>query len=364
MSWKNELKNNITTVEELEKSFAMTEEQKKNLEQVINTWPMSISRYYLSLIQKYDSSDPIFRMCIPDEVETDSTSGMLDTSGEKESTREEGLQHKYERTALVLSTQSCAMYCRHCFRKRLVGLSDAEIAANDRKLFQYIGEHPEITNVLISGGDAFLNSNERIENYLRVFTKMPNVKLVRFGTRTPVTFPQRINEDPELQSLIKEYSPKVGVHIVTQFNHPMEITEESVKAVRSLTQNGAVVSNQTVLLRNVNDKPETIEELMRGLTSVGAVPYYVFQCRPVTGVKQQFQVPIRESYRIIEEAKKHLDGLSKRFRYIMSHKTGKIEIFHVAENGDAILKYHQARDPQDIGRVFTHHFNEDDCWLD
>ncbi|MDY4889079.1 MAG: KamA family radical SAM protein [Sphaerochaetaceae bacterium] len=364
MDWKNELRMNITDVDELCRYYPMSEDEKRKLKEVERIWPMSISRYYLGLIKEFNSSDPIFKMCIPDVVEMDLNEGKLDTSGEKESTKDDGLQHKYERTALILSTQTCAMYCRHCFRKRLVGLSDAEIAERDERLFRYIREHSEITNVLISGGDAFLNSNARLEKFLKVFTELPNITLVRFGTRTPVTFPQRITGDAELLDILGRYSDKVGIHVVTQFNHPAEVTLEAVASIRALMNQKVVVSNQTVMLKGVNDDSNTLEELMRKLTAVGVVPYYVFQCRPVTGVKQQFQVPIVESYRIIEEARKKLDGLSKRFRYIMSHNTGKIEIFHVAENGDAILKYHQARNPDDVGKVFKHHFDSEDCWLD
>lgn len=363
MDWREELKNNITSVEQLAKVVPLSAKEAAQMEEVTRLWPMSIPRYYLGLIEKFDSSDPIFKMCIPQGVESDLDDGVLDTSGELSNTKEDGLQHKYEKTALILSTQCCAMYCRHCFRKRLVGLSESEIAREDKRIFDYIARHREICNVLVSGGDSFLNSNGRIESILSRLSEMEHIKYVRFGTRTPVSFPIRITGDPELTEILGRYRNRFGVHVVTQFNHPRELTEEAVAAIHALQDVRVSVSNQTVLLKGVNDNPEVLAELMQKLTANDIVPYYVFQCRPVTGVKQQFQVPFVKAYSIIEKCKRNLSGLDKRFRYIMSHKTGKIEIVNVDREGNAILKYHQAKKAADIGRVFIYRFGPHDCWL-
>ena len=216
---------------------------------------------------------------------------------------------------MILSTNQCAMYCRHCFRKRLVGLSDEEIAKHFEEMAQYIKEHKEISNVLISGGDSLVNSNTKIEYLLKLFTSIDNLDFIRFGTRIPVVMPQRISEDLQLLEILKKYSKKKQIYIVTQFNHPNEVTEESKKAIKMLQKIGIVVKNQTVLLKGVNDDSHVLGSLLKKLTSIGVVPYYIFQCRPVKGVKGQFQVPFERGYEIIEGAKAMQNGQGKCFKY-------------------------------------------------
>lgn len=358
-----ELKGNITRAGQLAPLLHLTQEEERQMAAILEHYPMSITPYYLSLIDFSDPDDPIRRMCIPSISETD-LGGTFDTSGEKDNTVMEGMQHKYSQTALILSTNRCAMYCRHCFRKRLVGLSDEEIAQRHEEMFQYIRAHKSISNALVSGGDAFLNSNRVLEKYLSNLTEIDHLDLIRFGTRTPVVLPQRISEDPELLELLQKYGRKKQLYVVTQFNHPREMTEEAAKAVRLLMERGVCVKNQTVLLRGVNDRPETLAALLRGLSSWGVSPYYVFQCRPVTGVQNQFQVPLMRGLQVVQEAKKLQNGQGKCFRYAMSHVTGKIEILGLMENGEMLFQYHQAKDEKNAGRIFTKRLAEDQCWLD
>ncbi|MGM9974169.1 MAG: KamA family radical SAM protein [Clostridiaceae bacterium] len=362
MNWKESLKNNITTVAALREHITITDEEAVKIQDIIESYPMSIPGYYLSLIDKNDPQDPIKKMCIPSVYEMN-LDGELDTSGELSNTKEVGLQHKYPQTALVLSTNLCAMYCRHCFRKRLVGQSDEEIAKAFDAIFDYITDHKEITNILISGGDSLLNSNNILEYYLKKLTSVPHLKLIRFGTRTPVVLPSRIYEDSELLNILKKYSSIKPIYFVTQFNHPRELTEEAKKAVDSLTDNGIVVSNQTVLLKGINDNPEVMIELINRLNQFKIIPYYIFQCRPVSGVKSQFQVPIKKGYSITEETKAHLNGHGKRFRFIMSHESGKIEIIGTLPSGETIFKYHQAKNPADNGSIFIRNIDDNQCWL-
>ena len=229
---------------------------------------------------------------------------------------------------------------------------------------EYVRQHPLINNILISGGDSFLNSNEIIRRYLDVFTEIPSLQFIRFGTRTPVSFPQRITEDEgELLSILREYSRKKQIIIVTQFNHPREITPESRKAVDELRAAGCTIRNQTVLLKGVNDEPAVLALLMNKLVSIGVAPYYVFQCRPVEGVQNQFQVPILRGSRIVDLAKAGMSGPAKAFRYAMSHPTGKIEI--LGQYGDRMLfKYHQAKYDKDQARIFTRAVSDTECWFD
>ena len=231
------------------------------------------------------------------------------------------------------------------------------------QMADYIREHAELNNVLVSGGDSLLNSNRVIDYYLQHLTAMEHLDFIRFGSRLPVTFPQRIYDDPELLAMLKAYNEKKRLYVITQFNHPNEVTAEAQRALDALLNCGIIVSNQTVLLQGVNDDPQTLATLMRHLTSAGVIPYYVFQCRPVTSVQTQFQVPLLRGSEIIDQAKALLNGPAKRFRYCMSHVTGKIEI--LGRLGDEMLfKYHQAKYPQDQARIFTQAVTDDQCWLD
>jgi KamA family protein len=281
-----------------------------------------ITPYYLSLADLSDPDDPILKMCLPSPDEL-APGGSLDTSGEADNTVLEGVQHKYKPTALMLSTNRCAMYCRHCFRKRLVGLSEAELNKRVDDAVNYLRAHKEVSNILISGGDSFMNSNRIIERYLHDLSQIDHLDFIRFGSRIPVTLPERIYGDSEFLDLFAHYAEKKAVYLVTQFNHPRELTEESLKAIRAMTARGVAVKNQTVLLRGVNDNAETLAELMRGLTRFGIAPYYVFQCRPVSGVKGRFQVPLQRGCELVDAAKSKQNGFGKCFRYAMSHPLGK-----------------------------------------
>jgi KamA family protein len=344
--------------EYLNLSFGELEE----LEKIVQVHPMRVNAYYLSLINWNDPKDPIKQMAIPslDELNLD---GFYDTSGEAENTKMPGLQHKYPKTALILATNRCAMYCRHCFRKRLIGLPSEEILNRFEDAANYISNHEEINNVLISGGDPLVLSNELIERFLKTLMEIDHIDFVRIGSRIPVTLPSRLN-DPDLLALFKKFSRlDKRIYVTTQFNHPREITPQSISAVNNLLKSGILVNNQTVLLRNVNDTPRVLAKLLKEMVSIGVIPYYVFQCRPVKRVKYHFQIPIFEGLQIVEKAKTNCDGLSKRFKYVMSHKTGKIEIVGVM-NGDIYFKYHQAKERKNLGRIFTRKISKKAGWLD
>ena len=326
-------------------------------------YPVYINEYYLSLIDPDDPNDPIRKMSVPSGWEL-SEGGHADTSGEASNTVLPGVQHKYDETVLILSTSQCAMYCRHCFRKRMVGLSDDETARHLGEMADYIRSHPEVSNVLISGGDAFLNSNQRIREYLDTFIDLEQLDLIRFGTRTPVVLPQRITMDPELQEILSEYGSRKQIYVVTQFNHPKELTEEAVEAVKTLMRLGIVVKNQTVLLKGINDDPQVLSELLKKLTACGVVPYYIFQCRPVRGVLNNFQVPLKRGFQIVEEAKMTQNGQGKCVRYAMSHPTGKIEILGGMDDRKMLFKVHQGKNSDHIGRLFVQDVEEDQAWLE
>ena len=362
MTEHEELQNCVCTLDQIKGFADLSPTEKEKVEQVAKTHPMRVSKYYMSLINWDDPQDPIKKMAAPSSEELN-LEGFYDTSGEAENTKMPGLQHKYSETALILATNRCAVYCRHCFRKRLVGLPSDEILKRFEDATEYIAQHKEINNVLISGGDPLVLNNEIIERFLELLTKMDQLSFIRFGSRTPVTLPSRL-DDPELLALFKKYSKSnKRIYVVTQFNHPREITPQSVRAVSNLIESGIMLSNQTVLLRGVNDNPETLAVLMDDLVSIGVTPYYVFQCRPVKRVKHHFQVPICEGVKIVEKAKAKGNGHSKRFKYVMSHITGKIEILGIM-NGNAYFKYHEAKDRKNLGVMFKRRVNENAGWLD
>lgn len=360
--WQELLQQGYDDMRELQKRFRIGDEEMAQLLEIQEKFPMYVNPYYFSLINPEDPNDPIRKMSIPSLSEL-LAGGAKDTSGEQDNTVMTGMQHKYRQTVLILSTNQCAMYCRHCFRKRMVGLTSEETARYISDMAQYVREHEEVDNVLISGGDAFLNSNEIIKRYLEEFCDIPHLNLIRFGTRTPVVLPQRITADPELTEILNRYGEHKQIYVVTQFNHPNEVTDEAKVAVRTLLRAGVVVKNQTVLLKGINDTPEVLGTLLQKLLAAGVVPYYVFQCRPVQGVYSQFQVPLREAYRIVEGAKAMQDGQGKCIRYAMSHVTGKIEILGDLGDGRMLFKYHQAKYPQDSGRIFIQRVEDGQCWL-
>ena len=362
MNWNYELENSICTIDQLKKYTDLSHDIEKKLQEIIKRHPMCVTPYYMNLIDWDNPSDPIKKMAIPSLNEFN-LEGSYDTSGEAENTKLPGLQHKYDQTTLILSTNKCATYCRHCFRKRLIGLPNKEIIKRFEESAEYIKQHKEINNVLISGGDPLILSNDVIESFLMMLSDISHLKFIRFGSRAPVTLPSRF-EDEELMNILRKYSHiDRRIYVVTQFNYPREITKKAIKSINNLLTSGVILNNQTVLLKGINDYPKTLAKLQNNLVSIGVNPYYVFQCRPVKRVKSSFQIPLYKGIDIVETAKKSCNGHSKRFRYIMSHKTGKIEIIGL-QNDHIYFKYHQAKDIKNLGRIFTRKINKNAGWLD
>ncbi|HOO37863.1 MAG TPA: KamA family radical SAM protein [Deltaproteobacteria bacterium] len=352
MTWERQLEESVRTIQDIASYLTLSTKERRKLKSVVERHPVCIPSYYMSLIDKDDPDDPIRAMAVPSLDELN-LMGSYDTSGEKENTKMPGLQHKYSQTALVLSTNRCAMYCRHCFRKRMVGLSNHELLHRFDEAAEYVKKHREINNVLISGGDALVLPTTIIAKFLEMISDIDHLSFIRFGSRIPVTLPDRIIEDDNLVQLLEKHSRKDRrIYIVTQFNHPREITDKSTEAIDRLIRAGVILNNQTVLLKGVNDNPECLASLQNSLVGIGINPYYVFQCRPVKRVMHHFQVPLHKAYDIVEASKKMLNGHSKRFKFIMSHKKGKIEI--IGKSGrEMYFKFHQARNPKNTGKFFN-----------
>lgn len=363
MQWQTALQDNLRTVEDLLPHLPLDAEAQRQMAEILEQFPLAVTPYYLSLIDFSDPEDPIRKMAIPTLAET-RLDGSFDTSGEADNTIIDGLQHKYAETAMMLSTNQCAMYCRHCFRKRLVGLSDAEVAQHFDEMRAYIQQHTEISNVLVSGGDALLNTNERLERILSMLVDIPHLDAIRIATRTPVVFPERILDDAPLLELLSTFAEKKQLYLVTQYNHPRELTDRSIASIRAIQSLGIPVKNQTVLLHGVNDDPKVLAALLQGLVRTGIAPYYIFQCRPVTGVKTQFQVPLREGAEVVRQAASLQNGLGKTFHYCMSHVSGKLEILGMLDEHDMLFRYHEAHDPKNLGKFLRRPVTGSQTWLE
>ncbi len=361
--WRSEVRESVRSVEHLDRHLRLSQREKRQISDVIERHPMRITHHYLSLLDRNDPDDPIRKMIVP-SAEEFNLLGQYDTSGELSNTKMPGLQHKYVQTALILATNRCATYCRYCFRKRLIGLETDEILKRFNDAVKYVEEHTEITNVLISGGDPMILSTDIIERFLQKLSAINHLNFIRFGTKITVALPDRILQDKHLLALFRYYTQrKKRIIVVTHINHPREISEKTIAAVKALERASVTVSNQTVLLKGVNDTPEVLADLQKKLLRVGIQPYYVFQCRPVKRVKHNFQLLLHKGLQVVESAKKMLDGPSKRFRYVMSHRTGKIEILGILD-GYMYFRYHQAKDPDNLGKFFKRRLIATAGWLD
>lgn len=368
LDWKEELKKNITSVEQLKDFIALTPEEEGDLQKIIGEHPMNIPRYYLSLVDTDNPSDPIRRLCVPDVGELVLAGAMGETTGDPygddKHDKGNGILHKYPYTALVVGTEYCAMYCRHCFRKRMVGLPNDQTVKNFQEAARYFRSHHELTNVLISGGDPFMLPTRTIKAMLDELKDMDHLNYVRIGTRAPVVYPIRFFDD-ELIDVLQAFNRVKALYVPTHFNHPNEITPVAADAILRLREAGITVNNQAVFLRGVNDDVETLTELMNSLLRIGVNPYYLYQCMPVSRVRHHFQVPLKEGVDIVDEARKQLDGYGKRFKFIIGHDIGKIEICGRIED-KLIMKQLHARPehPEESSRMLIRQLTENGGWLD
>jgi len=340
----------------------LSPEEREALRKVESVYAFRSNEYYLSLIDWNDPNDPIRRLIIPslDELED---WGELDPSGEKHYIVAPGVEHKYERTAVFLASRVCGGICRVCFRKRLFKRRVEEEVIDWDAAFEYVRNHPEITNVLLTGGDPLMLATDKIRRILEELRAIEHVRIIRFGSKLPAFNPFRITEDPELVALFKEFSlPDKRIYLMSHFNHVRELTPQAVKAVELLVSAGVIICNQTPMIRGVTDDPEILARLFQELSFTGATPYYVFQNRPAAG-NRTYVVPVERGYTVFEQAKTRVSGAAKRARYCMSHYTGKIAVVGLTKE-HIIMKYHQARDPENLGRVMVFRRNPDALWFD
>ncbi len=302
--WKWQVKNRIETLEDLKKYVKLTAEEEEGVRKTLSTLRMAITPYYLSLIDPNDPHDPVRRQCIPTALEThQAAADLLDPLHEDEDSPTPGLTHRYPDRVLFLITDMCSMYCRHCTRRRFAGQTDNECGPDRiEKALEYIEKTESVRDVLLSGGDALMVSDKKLEYIISRLRQIPHVEIVRLGTRTPVVCPQRIT--PELCDMLKKYHP---IWINTHFNHPNEVTAESRRACEMLANAGIPLGNQSVLLRGVNDCVHVMKNLVHELVKMRVRPYYIYQCDLSMGL-EHFRTPVSKGIEIIEGLRGHTSG--------------------------------------------------------
>jgi lysine 2,3-aminomutase len=302
--WVWQLKNRLTTLEDLERFMTLTPEERRGVAFAGKKLALAITPYYFNLIDRDDPNCPIRKQVIPREGEMlVAREEMLDSLGEDEHSPVPGLVHRYPDRVLFLVTDRCAAYCRYCTRSRLVSnAQDYNFHPEYEQGLRYIESHPEVRDVLLSGGDPLLLSDRKLEHLLSRLRAIPHVEFIRIGTRIPVFLPQRIT--PELGEVFKRHGPIwMSIHV----NHPNEATAELRDACTRLSFAGVPLGNQSVLLKGVNDDPEVMRALVHRLLRMRVRPYYLYQMDLITG-GSHFKVDVRKGLEIIESLRGHTTG--------------------------------------------------------
>jgi lysine 2,3-aminomutase len=304
--WKWQVQNRITTVDQLKEVVNLAPDEEAGVHESLKILRMAISPYFAMLMDPDDPHDPIRMQAVPTIQETDfSASDMEDPLFEDIDSPVHGLTHRYPDRVLFLITDMCGSYCRHCTRRRMAGQTDHQMSKETiDAAIKYIKEHQEIRDVLISGGDGLLVSDEFLEDIIKRLRAIDHVEIVRLGSRAPCTLPQRIT--PELCKMLSKYHP---IWLNTHFNHPKEITPESKRAVEMLVDHGIPVGNQSVLLKGINDCPTIMKKLVHELVKIRCRPYYYYQCDLSKGL-EHFRTSVEKGIEIAEALRGHTSGFA------------------------------------------------------
>ncbi|ACM21130.1 translation elongation factor P-lysyl-lysine 2,3-aminomutase [Geotalea daltonii FRC-32] len=327
--WQKNLKTCVTAPDELSPLFNLDTE---DIAQVAKRYPMRITRYYLGLIER--PGDAIWRQCIPDPLEFEDQAQMEDPLDEELLSPVPGLIHRYPDRVVWLVSSVCAVYCRFCMRKRRVGCTEATETGTRQAVLAYIANHPEIRDVILSGGDPFLLEDDVLEEILSGLRQIHHVEIIRIGTRTTVTLPERITTG--LCRMLKKFHP---IYVNTHFNHPKEITAASARACARLADAGIPLGNQTVLLKGINDDPQVMKRLMQLLLKIRVKPYYLHQMDLVRGTAH-FRTSIDRGLQIMEGLRGHTSGLASPYYAIdLEGGKGKVPLLpeYVRRDDDSLL---------------------------
>ncbi|MHB8126050.1 MAG: lysine 2,3-aminomutase [Desulfitobacteriaceae bacterium] len=304
--WQWQMTNRITSFEELLKRVSLPMQEAEKIKRCLRNFRMAITPYYFSLINEQDPNCPIGKQAIPSEYELQhSACDLNDPLHEEDDSPVPGLTHRYPDRVLLLVTDQCSMYCRHCTRRRIAGQTDKPMHLEQfKQALGYIKANSQIRDVLISGGDPFTLSDDRLEFIIKNLRAIPHVEIIRIGTRTPVVMPMRITD--HLIQMLRKYHP---VWVNTHFNHPKEITHEAREALAKLADAGIPLGNQSVLLKGINDCHLVMKELLHELVKCRVRPYYLYQCDLSTGI-EHFRTTISTGLEIIEMLRGHTSGFA------------------------------------------------------
>ena len=338
--WRWQSQNAIRSVRQLRNLLHFTPEELEAIGSLEGHYKLAIPPYYFSLIDPDDPQDPIRLQSVPSPLELRNESGyeLEDPLEEDQDAPVPGLTHRYPDRVLLVTTHVCTMYCRFCTRKRATmvrGGWDA-VSRNDERMIEYVRDHPEIRDVIVSGGDPLTLPAVKLRFFLESLAAIPHVDVIRIGTRVPVTLPQKLYD----QELIDLLASAEKVWIQTHFNHPREITPEAARVCKALLRGGMPVNNHTVLMKGVNDTLETMRQLMRALLRIKVRPYYIFHCDPVIGAGH-FRTSVWKGLEIMEGLRGHLSGLGIPTYVVDSpHGGGKIPLmpnYLVSASDDAVV---------------------------
>jgi lysine 2,3-aminomutase len=338
--WKWQMQNAVRSVRQLRTLLEFTDDELEAIGRLEADYKLVIPPYYFSLIDPANPADPIRLQSVPDPRELDNPSGyeLDDPLEEDKDSPVPGVTHRYLDRALLVTTPACSMYCRFCTRKRatLTRGGWESVSRNDRKMVEYVEKHPEIRDVIVSGGDPLTLPTAKLKFFLDKLSRIKHVDVIRIGTRVPVTLPQRLYD----QELIDLLTSSGKVWIQTHFNHPREITPESKRVCNALLRGGMPVNNHTVLMAGVNDDLGTMRNLFRGLLRIKVRPYYLFHCDPVTGAGH-FRTSVWKGIEIMEGLRGHMSGLGIPTYVVDSpHGGGKIPVmpnYLISAGDDAVV---------------------------
>lgn len=343
--WRWQLRNRICDLKSLERVIQLSDEERTTLGRMGERLPMGVTPYYASLMAPDNPADPIRRAAVPAGAEFQLGEGEADDPlGEEHDSPVPGLVHRYPDRVLFLVTNFCATYCRYCTRGRMVGQNgECHFTARYfQRAVDYIREHTEIRDVLLSGGDPLTMSDDRLKGLLTKLRDIPHVEFLRIGTKTPAVMPQRIT--PELTRMLRQFHP---LFISIHFMHPAELTPETRQACERLADAGIPLGSQTVLLKGINDDVDTMRQLMHGLLKVRVRPYYLYQCDPIRG-SSHFRTPVASGLRIINGLRGHTSGYAvPTFVIDAPGGGGKIPLIDNpvvgCEDGDLLLRNYEGR---------------------
>ncbi|HIH36822.1 MAG TPA: KamA family radical SAM protein [Methanocellales archaeon] len=290
----------------------------QGIKKVTKVYPAKISRHFFSLIKEKD--DPIWKQCVPSLAELQDNVNSADPLREERDTKVPGLVHRYPDRVLLLVSSKCAMYCRFCTRKRKVGKIQQIPMEQIEGGIEYIRQHPEVRDVILSGGDPLMREDWELEYILKKLRDIKHLDIIRIGTRVPCVLPSRVTK--HLCDMLKKYHP---LYMNIHFNHPAEVNSESRRACEMLADSGIPLGSQTVLLKGVNDSPEILKELMQKLVQIRVKPYYLYQCDLVKGV-EHFRTTVQEGLAIIKSIQGYTSGLCCPHFIIDSPGGGKVPL--------------------------------------